>query len=180
VEEAIRTTDPYDQRGAYEEVVYFKGALVLHALRYTMGDARFKRLLRTLADEHRWGQVTIPDVQRTAEQVQGQPLGWFFDQWLGRTGLPRLTYSFRDETSPDGKLLALVRVKQEGEPYRTPLDVTLEVQNEVTTHRVLLEQPIQEFRIPIRGRLSAAALDPDDWILKMPPRWETFAAAPSR
>jgi aminopeptidase N len=179
VEEAIRTTDPYDQRGAYEEVIYFKGALVLHALRHTMGDAPFRRLLRTFADQHRWGRATIPDFQRAAEQVYGQPLGWFFDQWLGRKGLPRWAYSFRDETGLNGKPVAVVRVRQEGEAYRTPLEVALEVQNEVTRHRVLLEKPTQEFRIPIRGRLAAAALDPDDWILKLPPRWETFSAQAS-
>ena len=72
--------------------------------------------------------------------------------------------------------VAVVRIRQEGEPYRTPLDLSLEVQNNVTTHRVQLDQPSQEFRIPIKGTLSAAGLDPDDWILKEPPRWETFTA----
>jgi aminopeptidase N len=175
VEEAIRDTDPYDQRGAYQEVIYFKGALVLHALRYTMGDAAFKRLLRSFADEHRWGRATIPDFQRAAERIHGQPLNVFFDQWLGRKGLPRFAYSFRDETGPDGKPVAVVRVRQEGAPYQTPLDVAIEAQNVVTTHRVMLEQPAQEFRIPFRGRLSTVGIDPDDWILKQPTRWESFA-----
>jgi aminopeptidase N len=175
-EEPIRTTDPYDQRGAFQEVIYMKGALVLHALRFTMGDTTFRRLLRQFADQHRWGRATIPEFQQAAEQVYGQPLGWFFDEWLGRKGLPRWAYSFREEPGPDGKPVAVVRVRQEGEPYRTPLDVSLEVQNDVTTHRVMLSQPTQEFRIPIAGHLSAAGLDPDDWILKLPPRWETYAA----
>jgi aminopeptidase N len=118
----------------------------------------------------------IQDFQQAAERVHGQPLGWFFDQWLGRKGLPRLAYSFRQESGPDRKPVAVIRVRQEGEAYRTPLELALEVQNNVTTQRVSLEQPVQEFRLPIKGTLSAAALDPDDWILKMPPRWETFAA----
>jgi aminopeptidase N len=149
---------------------------VLHALRFTMGDAAFRRLLRQFADAHRWGRATIPEFQQAAEQVYGQPLGWFFDEWLARKGLPRWAYSFREETGPDGKPVAVVRVRQEGEPYQTPLDVSLEVQNDVTTHRVMLSRPTQEFRIPIAGHLSAAGLDPDDWILKAPPRWETYAA----
>lgn len=172
VEEAIRNTDPYDQRGAYQEVIYQKGALVLHALRYTVGDPAFRRILRAFADQYRWGRATIPEFQRVAEQVYGQPLGWFFDQWLGRKGLPRFAYGFHGESGPDGRPVAVVRVRQEGEPYRTPLDLVFEVQNDVTTHRVMLEQPVQEFRIPIAGRLSAVGLDPDDWILKQPPRWE--------
>ena len=179
VEEALRATDPYDQRGAYQEVVYMKGALVLHALRYTVGDATFKRLMRAFADQYRWGRAAIPDFQQVAERVSGQRLGWFFDEWLGRKGLPQFIYSFQGESGPDGQPVALVRIHQEGEPYRTPLDLSLEVQNNVTTHRVLLDQSTQEFRIPIRGPLSAAGLDPEDWILKQPPRWELFTAAKS-
>jgi aminopeptidase N len=177
VEEAIRNTDPYDQRGAYQQVIYSKGALVLHALRYTMGDPSFRRLLRTFADEHRWGRATIPDFQQTAQRVSGQPLAFFFDQWLGRKGLPRFAYSYGQVAGPDGKPIAVVRVRQEGEPYRTPIDLSLEVQNEVTTHRVLLDKPSAEYRFPIAGPLSAVGLDPDDWILKQPPRWESFTIA---
>jgi aminopeptidase N len=180
VEEPIRATDVYDHRGAYDEVIYMKGALVLHALRYTMGDTAFRRLLREFADTHRWGRATIPDFQQAAEKVHGQPLGWFFDEWLGRKGLPALAYSFREETGADGKPVALVRVRQEGEPYRTPLDVALEVQNRVITHRVTLERPTQEFRFPIPGHLSSAGLDPDDWVLQQPPRWEAFTAVTAR
>jgi aminopeptidase N len=172
VEEPIRATDPYDQRGAYEEVIYMKGALVLHALRYTVGDTTFHRLMRAFADQYRWGRATISDFQQVAERVSGQQLGWFFDEWLGRKGLPRWTYSFRSGTGLDGKPVAVVSVRQDGQPYRTPLDISLESQNDVSTHRVMLDQPTQEFRIPIHGSLSAAGLDPDDWILKEPPRWE--------
>lgn len=176
VEEAIRDTDPYDQRGAYQAVVYMKGALVLHALRYTVGDATFKRLMRAFAARYRWGRAAIPDFQQVAERISGQRLGWFFDEWLGRKGLPRFAYSFRGDTGPDGQPVAIVRIRQEGEPYRTPLDLTLEVQNNVTTHRVMLDQPAQEFRIPIGGPLAEVGLDPDDWILKQPSRWELFTA----
>ncbi len=175
-EEAIRDTDPYDQRGAYQEVIYMKGALVLHALRFTMGDGPFRRLLRAFADEHRWGRATIGDFQRAAERVCGQSLGWFFDQWLGRTGMPRFAYSFRDEAGADGTRVAVVRVRQEGAPYHTLLEVALEVRNDVTTRRVMLERPTQEFRFPIGERLTAAGIDPDDWILKAPPRWERFSS----
>jgi aminopeptidase N len=154
-----------------------KGALVLHALRYTLGDATFFRVLRAFADQYRWGRAGITDFEQVAERVSGQKLGWFFDEWLGRKGLPHLAYSFHGETGPDGQPVAVIRIRQEGEPYRTPLDLSLEVQNDVTTHRVILDRATQEFRIPIRGTLSAAGLDPDEWILKQPPRWETFTAA---
>src|SRR3989442_4181137 len=122
-----------------------KGALVLHALRYTVGDDAFKRLMRAFADQYRWSRAAIPDFQQVAERVSGQRLGWFFDEWLGRKGLPQFTYSFRGESGPNGQPGAVVRIHQQGEPYPTTLDHSLEVPKYVTLHPCPLDPAIQEF-----------------------------------
>jgi aminopeptidase N len=166
--EPIRETDPYDQRGAYQALIYQKGALVLHALRYTVGDAKFFRILRQFADRHRYGTASIEEFQRAVESVHGEPMGWFFDQWLGRTGSPRLTYRYTTTATA-----ALVEVTQPEPPYRLPIDVAIESQNNLTRHRVLLEGTRQQLTLPLSGPVSALGFDPEDWILKEPVRWES-------
>jgi aminopeptidase N len=172
VEEPIRETDPYDQRGAYREVIYFKGALVLHALRDALGDALFTRLLRRFAADYHLGKASIADFQRVAEREAGQPLGWFFDQWLGRTGAPRLVYRARTERGEDGSPRAVVELRQEGPPYRLPLVLLLDAQNQISRHRVWVNGPRERWSFPVPGPLSLLGLDPDESVLKMPPRWE--------
>jgi hypothetical protein len=172
VEEPIRETDPYDQRGAYREVIYFKGALVLHALRDAVGDTVFTRILHRFAADYHLGKASIPDFQRVAESEAGQPLGWFFDQWLGRTGAPRLVYRARTERGGDGSARAVIDLRQEGPPYRMPLVLLIDAQNQISRHRVWVNGPTERWSFPIPGPLSLLGLDPDESVLKMPPRWE--------
>jgi aminopeptidase N len=178
VEEPIRETDPYDQRGAYREVIYFKGALVLHALRDALGDPTFTRILRRFAADYHLGKASIADFQQVAEREAGQPLGWFFDQWLGRTGAPRLVYRAQTERGADGTSRAVVELRQEGPPYRIPLVLLLDAQNQISRHRVWVNGPRERWSFPIPAPLSLLGLDPDESVLKMPPRWEV-AGSPS-
>ena len=74
----------------FDDRVYKRGALLLHALRGTVGDETFFRVLRTWADEHRHGTVTTEMFVAHAAEVAGQDLGEHFDLWLNRTELPPL------------------------------------------------------------------------------------------
>ncbi|HET7092922.1 MAG TPA: M1 family metallopeptidase, partial [Thermomicrobiales bacterium] len=54
--------------------VYNRGGLTLHALRLTIGDDAFFRLLRTWTAEHRYGNASIAEFIALAEQVSGRDL----------------------------------------------------------------------------------------------------------
>ncbi|SCL40948.1 Peptidase family M1 [Micromonospora pallida] len=62
--------------------VYQRGAMTVHALRVTIGDEAFFRLLRTWAAEKRDGNATTEDFVLLAERVSGRQLDALFDAWL--------------------------------------------------------------------------------------------------
>ncbi|WP_328473342.1 M1 family metallopeptidase [Actinoplanes sp. NBC_00393] len=62
--------------------VYNRGAMTLHALRLTVGDAKFFRILRSWAQIHRNGNVTTEQFIAHAERVSGRDLGALFTAWL--------------------------------------------------------------------------------------------------
>ncbi|MBM0238175.1 M1 family metallopeptidase [Micromonospora sp. ATA32] len=70
--------------------VYQRGALAVHALRRTVGDDAFFRILRGWAIERRGGNVTTKDFIAYAERVAGRSLGSFFDAWLIGATAPAL------------------------------------------------------------------------------------------
>lgn len=170
-DQAIYETDPYLKVGAAEEIIYEKGAVVLHMLRREIGDRAFMRALRRFADEYRFGKAKILDFQKIAEAESGQQLGWFFDQWLGRTGGMDLAYSF--ETVPEGlgQSAAVLTVDQGKQPYRARMKVVLGIGDDVLTREIALAEVHQTFRFPIQGKLSSVLFDPDNTYLKSPPRW---------
>ncbi|MFC6885617.1 MULTISPECIES: M1 family metallopeptidase [Actinomadura] len=76
-------------RGVFDDRVYKRGAVALHALRTVLGDARFFPMLREWTAEHRHGTVTTEEFTAHAAR-SGPGLDAFFDAWLYRPALPDL------------------------------------------------------------------------------------------
>ena len=72
----------------FDERVYKRGALVLHALRGRLGDESFFALLRDWAARHRHATVTTAQFVQLAGQHAGTDLSAFFTAWLHRPALP--------------------------------------------------------------------------------------------
>jgi aminopeptidase N len=72
----------------FDERVYKRGALVLHALRGRLGDEPFFELLRDWAARHRHATVTTAQFVQLAGQHAATDLSAFFTAWLHRPALP--------------------------------------------------------------------------------------------
>jgi hypothetical protein len=79
--------DLYATKDEYDAVVYDRAAGMYSSLHDLMGDTRFRELLRRYYARWAMRHVDRWAFQRVAEEVAGQPLGWFFDQWVDRTGV---------------------------------------------------------------------------------------------
>jgi aminopeptidase N len=74
----------------FDDRVYKRGALTLHALRHTIGEDAFFRLLRTWVQRHRGGSVETADFVALAEEISGADLAGLFAAWLDQRALPDL------------------------------------------------------------------------------------------
>jgi len=94
-----------------QDDVYHKGAMVLHMLKARLGEEAFWRGTRLYIDRFKaGGLVETDDFRRTLEDVSGESLGAFFDQWVWRPGVPRLAME-RAWDAGAGRLT--VRARQE-------------------------------------------------------------------
>lgn len=74
----------------FDDRVYKRGALTLHALRLRVGDTTFFEILRRWCADHRHGLVTSEDFVVCAEAIADEPLADLFMSWLSQTPLPTL------------------------------------------------------------------------------------------
>jgi aminopeptidase N len=79
--------DPGAER-LFHEAVYVRGAMAVHALRRTIGDAAFFRLLPEWTAAHRYSTATTADFVALAERVSGRDLDDLFDAWLFKAVRP--------------------------------------------------------------------------------------------
>jgi len=74
----------------FDDRVYQRGALTLHALRRTVGDDAFFDSLRAWTSTYRHGSATTEQFVDCVERRAHRDLGPLFDAWLMRGALPAL------------------------------------------------------------------------------------------
>jgi aminopeptidase N len=141
---------------------YEKGAWVLHMLRGIMGDRAFFAAIRDYYSAYRDRNASTGELRVIMERHAGQPLDWFFRQWIFGRGHPIFTTTW---TWQDGKVAVGVEQKQPGPVFRVP--TVIEVRNEAGAHRetVVLDERIEHFEVSSEQRPTDVVLDPDEWVL---------------
>ena len=89
----------------FDNAVYFRGAMAVHALRLEVGDRDFFRILHAWTSRRGGGNGTIPQFIRLAERVSGQQLDDLFQTWLFTGSKPAAgaAASERSTVSPQAK-----------------------------------------------------------------------------
>jgi aminopeptidase N len=85
----LKLGDP-GRESMFDDRVYKRGALLLHALRLSVGDDTFFELLREWVARNAHGSVTTRRFINLAEEVSGRDLGELFTGWLAEVELPDL------------------------------------------------------------------------------------------
>ena len=75
----------------FDNAVYDRGALTLHALRKTVGDDKFFEILKTWAATKKGGSAVIPEFIALSETISGKPLSDLFQTWLYTKGKPSVS-----------------------------------------------------------------------------------------
>ena len=84
----IPAGDPGTPAELFGDAPYERGAMTLQALREKVGDPAFFAVMRSWAQDNRYGNVTTPQFIALAEQQSGMDLGAFFQTWLYTPGKP--------------------------------------------------------------------------------------------
>ncbi len=74
----------------FDDLVYNRGAMALHALRMEIGDRAFLRMLTLWPTTYRHGNVSTRTFIRFVERLTHRDLGAFFHTWLYQPGKPAL------------------------------------------------------------------------------------------
>ncbi|KTS70330.1 peptidase M1 [Microbacterium testaceum] len=74
----------------FDDRVYKRGALALHAVRRALGDDAFFALLRGWTADHRHGLVTTDDFRAAVERAGGADAAHLLSRWIDHRELPAL------------------------------------------------------------------------------------------
>lgn len=148
---------------SYNLDIYYKGAWVLHTLRYYLGDSTFFKVLRRWAyptvemekikDGRQCRLATTDEFLDIAEKVSGKKLGWFWEVYLRHKSLPVLKSKVEN-----GNLLLNWETED-----NLPFELPVEIKTGERITRVNMEKGSGEVIINSGDEIT---IDPEDWILR--------------
>ncbi len=142
-------------------MTYQKGAWVLHMLRQRMGDDRFRAGVRAYYQRFMNANATTADFRAAMEQASGQDLAAFFDQWLYRGGVPRLSGTWSWDPASRAVTLDL-RQTQPGTPFHVSVEIAVHVPGApVRVERVDMTSIAAEATFKADVEPTALVLDPN-------------------
>jgi aminopeptidase N len=159
----VSLADDADRFAGWDADAYTKGALVLHALRYLVGDETFTQILRRWAypdpsaesrtDGSVCRSVTTEQFIEHCEQLSGRELDWFFDGYLRQARLPVL------ESRIEGDRLMLQWRTEGSSQFPMPIDVA------IGADVARVEAPDGTASVVIPAGV-VPVVDPEGWVLR--------------
>lgn len=144
------------------QLVYQKGAWMLHMLRAQVGTETFWRGIRAYYRQYVNATTSTDEFRRVMEQASGQDLRWFFRQWLNRPGVPVISGSWRyDPQARD--VVVTVRQTQAADPFRLSLGigVVAAAGGLPSVRQMAIDGRETTLRIPVAGEPATVVLDPE-------------------
>lgn len=144
---------------------YQKGGWVLHMLRQKIGDDAFRKGIRTYYERYQLSNALTDDFRKVMEEVSGQNLKDFFQQWLFTAGHPKLKVTWEYDNKKNN---LAVKVQQiQATPFQFPLELGIfkNSSGEPETHTLEVSKPEQSFDISMKYAPALINLDPNTRLL---------------
>ena len=170
--------------GAYFALVYGKGALTLRMLHFLFSnpvdgnDDAFYKMMKDFVDQNRNGSASTESFFALASERFAQTpiarkygltdLVWFLQQWVYGTGMPTYRLEYRFEPRPEGGVLLLGTLFQDGVPDEWIMPIPLFMDyggGKGARGTILARGPRTEIKIGLPSEPKQAVLDPDLWVL---------------
>lgn len=164
-----------DKEDVFDNVSYEKGGAILHMLRNYVGDSAFFKSLNKYLNEHKFKNAEAQDLRLAFEEVTGQDLNWFWNQWYYGSGHPQLKISY---SYANGKASVITEQTQNtGKIFRLP--VAIDVYNGANKKRynVWIENQTDTFTFNTAAKPTLINVDADKVLLaektdkKTPENW---------
>ena len=143
-------------------LIYNKGAYVVHMLRMTIGHEKYVQAMKNFLEKYDGKLVTTQMLVKEVEEVVGGSMDWFFDQWFYTSGMPTFRFSYTTEKSEDGSFLLTGRIVQDDpENFKQvlmPVFYDLGGKNPVIRNQAVLKVD-HEFQVKLPSKPKRVWLD---------------------
>jgi len=146
---------------AGQVIGYDKVAFIFHMLRNELGEAAFSDALRLFWRQQRFRVAGWSELRQAFEEAAARDLGWFFHQWLERTGGPILTLDDVRLREDGNAFRVTLTIRQDSPAYRLTIPVAIDTAAGPERRRIVLDAPQTTATWDLNARPTEVRIDPD-------------------
>ena len=154
-----------DKEDVFDGVSYSKGGRILHMLRNYVGDSAFFKSLHLYLTTNKFKPAEAHNLRLAFEEITGQDLNWFWNQWYYGSGHPKLKIDYvYDDIAKNVNVI--VNQTQDGDKlFKLPIAIDVYNDAQKERHKVWLENRADTFTFAYSTRPTLINVDGDKVIL---------------
>ncbi len=159
----------------FDTYAYPRGGAVLHMLRNVLGEENWWRSINHYLTKYAHQPVETEQFRIAIEETTGQPMDWFFDEWVYKMGHPKFRVS-QAYDARDQSLTLVVRQEQKPDPesqypqvmfFQTPVDVEIGTAKGNRVERIqIAAKEEQSFKFTVDSEPLLVNFDYGDMLIK--------------
>ncbi len=149
----------------FQALAMDKGGMVLHMLRWVLGDTKFDFVMKDFTSAHIGKSANVDDFEKYAEKNEPEKLTWFFSQWLDSTGAPDFKQKYTVYRAQKG-FRTVGEIQQDLDLFRMPVQLRIDTDGKTESQRIDVVGTNSPFVVETFGRPRRIVIDPDNRVLK--------------
>jgi len=137
-----------DREDMFDGHSYQKGGRILHLLRDYVGDDAFFASLKLYLHQNAFGNVEVHNLRLAFEEVTGEDLNWFFNQWFLAKGHPHLKVDYK--VVEDSLLLTVEQIQSKEFPiYKLPISIDVYQDGRAKRNNIWVTKEKETFKFSV-------------------------------
>jgi predicted negative regulator of RcsB-dependent stress response len=150
----------------FQSLVTDKGAMILHMLRWVVGESKYLKIMRDFATQYAGKPASTDDFRQLSEKVYGERLTWFYSQWMDSTSAPEFKAKYTIYRLGNNKGFRIVgAITQDLDLFRMPVNLKIDTDGRTEEKRVEVVGTDSPFSVETYGRPRRISVDPENRVL---------------
>ena len=154
-----------DKEDMFDRVSYNKGGRVLHMLRNYVGDDAFFKSLNNYLTTNKFKAGEAGQLRLAFEEVTGQDLNWYWNQWYYGNGHPELKIDYNYDDAAGKATVIIEQAQKSGKIFRLPITVDVYNGANKKRYKVWMENKVDSFTFNYTKRPDLINVDADKILL---------------
>jgi len=154
-----------DKEDVFDQVSYPKGGRILNMLRNYVGDSAFFKSLNLYLTTNKFKSAEAQNLRLAFEEVTGQDLNWYWNQWYYGSGHPKLTIDYVYDDNAKTVKVIINQTQETGKVFRLPVAIDIYNGAQKERHKVWVEDKADTFTFNYTSRPDLVNVDGDKALL---------------